>query len=78
MKFCKKIISEFICRFQRAIGNIRAEMEVGGLPPFKITEVVIKGTTYIVSSFSKKDAKGDVIDKVARLIERDAANLTGK
>jgi hypothetical protein len=41
-----------------------------------VAEIIIKGTTYIVKSFSKKGAKGTVIDKVGRLIERDTANLT--
>jgi hypothetical protein len=44
--------------------------------PLIIISATINGTTYIVKSFSKKGAKGTVIDKVGRLIERDAANLT--
>jgi len=37
-----------------------------------VAEVVIGGTTYLVSSFFKADAKGSVVDKVRRLIEREA------
>jgi len=53
-------------------------MKVSDLPPFKIAEVIIGGTTYIVSLFFKKDAKGNVVDKISRLIERDAANTSEK
>ena len=40
----------------------------------EVKTVPIGGTTYIVRSFFKDDAKGNVIEKVKRLIERDAGN----
>jgi hypothetical protein len=45
----------------------------------KAVRVVIGGTVYLVSSFFRKDAKGDAADKVRRLIEREAEqeNMTG-
>jgi hypothetical protein len=59
-------------RFWFLMKEKRAEITVSDLPPFKVAEVIIGGTTYIINSFFKKDAKGDVVDKVRRLIERDA------
>jgi tRNA A37 N6-isopentenylltransferase MiaA len=56
----------------------RAEIKVSDLPPVKTVEVIIGGTAYLVSSFFKKDAKGDAVDKVRRLIERDTENLSEK
>ena len=38
----------------------------------KTAEIVIGNTTYLVLSFFKETAKGNVIDKISRLIERDA------
>ena len=38
------------------------------------SKTIIGDTTYIVSSFFKEEAKGDVIDKVRRLIEREVEN----
>ncbi len=64
----------FFTLFERSrlvLGNNRAEAYLSDLPPYKVAEVVIKGTTYIVSSFFKKDAKGTVVDKISRLIERE-------
>ena len=40
--------------------------------------ILIGGKTYIVSSFFKKDAKGNVVDKIGRLIEREADNFVKK
>ena len=37
--------------------------------PDNISKTTIGDTTYIVSSFYKKNAKCDVIDKIRRLIE---------
>jgi hypothetical protein len=39
--------------------------------PGKTSEIMIGDTTYIVSSFYKREAKGNVVDKIRRLIERD-------
>jgi len=47
---------------------------MASVEPDNISTVIIGDTTYIVSSFFRKDAKGDVIDKVRRLIERDVEN----
>ena len=78
MKILKKVCTEFWNRTTRVLNEIRAEITVSDLPPFKVAEVVIGGTTYIVSSFFKKDAKGNVVDKVRRLIEREAENAPEK
>ena len=45
-----------------------------GLPtkPDYILKTTIGDTTYIVSSFYKKNAKCDVIDKIRRLIEHES------
>jgi hypothetical protein len=74
--FLKKVFRRFQATFKYICDSKRAEAEVGDLPPFKIGEVIIKGTTYIVNSYFKKDAKGNVVDKVRRMIEREAENLT--
>jgi hypothetical protein len=78
LNIAKRIFRRLHATFKYICDSKRAEAEVGDLPPFKVAEVIIKGTTYIVNSFFKKDAKYDVVDKVGRLIERDAANLPGK
>ena len=78
VKFLKGIIAKCSARFKQIWESKRAETTVGDSPPFKAAEIIIKGTTYIVNSFFKKDAKGNVVDKVGRLIERDAANISQK
>ena len=72
------IIKILFTRIKRILDEKRAEIKVSDLPPFKVAEVVIGGTTYIVNSFFKKDAKGNVVDKVRRLIEREAENTPEK
>jgi hypothetical protein len=74
----KAIITEFLTRTKRILNEKRAEMKVSDFPPFKVVEVVIGSTTYLVSSFFKKDAKGNAVDKVRRLIEREAENAPEK
>ena len=71
-----KFINEFLTRTKQIINEKRAEAQLSELPPCKVVEMVIGGTTYIVSSLFKKDAKGDVVDKIKRLIEREAENIT--
>ena len=78
MNIIKCIITEFLSRIKRILDEKRAEITVSDLPPFKVAEIVIGSTTYIVNSFFKKDAKGNVVDKVRRLIEREADNSTEK
>jgi len=78
MRFLKKVFGRFVITFKYICNSKRAEMPVSDLPPFKIAEVTIKGTTYIVTSFFKNDAKCNIADKVWRLIERDAANRSKK
>lgn len=78
LKFLKEIIAKLSACFKGIWESKRAEATVSDLPPFKVAEVIVKGTTYIVNSFYKKDAKGCVVDKVGRLIERDAANISEK
>jgi len=74
----QKILNRLWVTFKYIRNSNRAETAAGELPPFKIAEVIIKGTTYIVKSFSKKGAKSSVVDKIGRLIERDAAKLSEK
>ena len=78
MNIIKATIIEFLSRTKRILDEKRAEITVSDLPPFKVAEIVIGGTTYIVNSFFKKDAKGNVVDKVRRLIEREAENTPEK
>ena len=78
MKLIKRVFTRLLITIKYICNSNRAEMKVSDLPPFKIAEVIIGGTTYIVSLFFKKDAKGNVVDKISRLIERDAANTSEK
>ena len=74
----KEIIIEFWFRFKRIINEKRAEGKLSELPAAKVVEVIVSGTTYLVSSFYKKNAKCNVVDKISRLIGRDAENIAGK
>ena len=78
MELIKRFFRRLSVSFKYICNSKRAEMKVSDLPPFKIAEIIIGGTTYIVNSFFKKDAKGNVVDKISRLIERDAANNSEK
>ena len=73
-----KIINNFWIRAKIMLNEKRGEATISELLPYKAVEIVIGGTTYIVSSLFKKDAKGDVVDKVRRLIEREVENLSEK
>ena len=42
------------------------------------SKITVGGTTYLVSSFFKNDGRGNAIEKVSRLIEREAENLSEK
>jgi hypothetical protein len=74
--FSKGWLSELFARLRFVLKDRRAEMDLEGTvlgeKLDKAAEVVIGGTTYLVSSFFKTDAKGSVVDKVRRLIEREA------
>ena len=74
--FSKEIAKEIFYRFRLAVNNNRGEGRVSDLPPFNLVKVVIGGTTYLVSCFYRKNAKGNVVDKIGRLIERDAECVT--
>lgn len=50
--------------------NCRGEWTIPQTP--EIREVVIAGVTYLVSVFYKDKGNATAIDKVARLIEKDA------
>ena len=83
MNIIKKVITSFLSflfRTKRILSEIRAELDFGKLTAMpvleKTTKIVLGGTTYLVSSFFKKDSKVDAVDKVRRLIERDAENIT--
>ena len=78
MNLLKAVFVGFLTRTKRIINEKRAEIKVSDLPPFKIAEVVIGGTTYLVSSFFKKDANYSVVDKVRRMIEREAESTPEK
>ena len=76
-QFSKEIILEIFCRFRYVISNTRASLDLSDsvfAEKFdKAAEVVIGKTTYLVSSFFKKNAKGNVVDKISRMIERDVS-----
>ncbi len=54
-KTLKQLIFMLFERSRLAVSNNRAEAYLSDLPPFKVAEIAIKGTTYIVNSFFKKD-----------------------
>lgn len=70
-QLCKDGFFAFFDRCCSILKDNRGEGTVSDLLPFKVAEVLIGGTTYLVSSFFKPDAKGNVVDKVRRLIERE-------
>lgn len=74
--FSKDWLSELFARVRFILKDKSAEMRLGGTvldeKSEQTVEVAIGGTTYLVSSFYKADAKGSVVDKVRRLIEREA------
>jgi hypothetical protein len=74
--FSKGGLLELFARLRFILKDRRAEMNLEGTILGEkldaVAEVVIGGTTYLVSSFFKADAKGSVVDKVRRLIEREA------
>lgn len=82
MKFsyqhCKDGVFAFLARTAFVLKDRSGEATLGDLPPFKVAEFIVGGTTFLVSSFFKKDAKGSVVDKISRLIERDALSITEK
>jgi len=77
--FSKEIAKEIFYRFRLAVSNNRASLDLSGTALekglIKTAEVIIGSTTYLVSCFYKKNAKGNVVDKIGRLIERDAESI---
>lgn len=77
-----RFIKRFIERIRFIISSKRAELDINGTAAGwvlnKTAEVIVGGTTYIVNSFFKKETQNTVVDKVRRLIERDADNLPEK
>ena len=73
MEYWEEALAGLQKHFRFVIGAKRGEIIVSGfiIP----TEITIGGTTYLVSSFFKNYAKGNAVDKIARLIERDAENI---
>lgn len=73
--FSKDWLFELFARIRFILKDKSAEMKLGGTvldeKLEQVAEVIIGGTTYLVSSFFKTDAKGSVVDKVRRLIERE-------
>ena len=74
--FCKEILSRlrYVLKDKTASLDLRDSVIAEKID--RAAEVVIGNTTYLVSSFFKKNAKSDVVDKVRRLIERDADSVT--
>lgn len=74
--FSKEWIFELFARVRFILKDKSAEMRLGDTvldeKLEQAIEVIIGGTTYLVSSFFKAEAKGSVVDKVRRLIEREA------
>ena len=77
-QLCKDKVFAFLARCRLVLKDRSGEANLGDLMPFKVAEVIVGSTTYLVSSFFKKDAKGNVVDKISRLIERDVANISEK
>ena len=78
MNIIKTVITEFIFRTKRVLNDKRAEAKLSELPPYKAVKIVISGTTYLVSSFFKNEGRGNVVDKISRLIEREVENISNK
>lgn len=76
-QLCKDKFFVFLDRAALVLGNRRGGLDLEGtalgVRLDEAAEVIIGGTTYLVSSFFKPDAKSNVVDKVRRLIEREAA-----
>lgn len=74
-QLCKDGFFAFLARAALILkdrsGGLDLEGTALGTGMDKAAEVVIGNTTYLVSSFFKPDAKGSVVDKVRRLIERE-------
>ena len=78
MEYWKEVFTGLQKHFRFVISEEKAVIKVSNFPFFISAKVAAGGTTYLISSFFKKDAKGNVVDKVGRLIEREAENLAEK
>jgi hypothetical protein len=76
LKSLKRLLAVLCGNITRVLNEKRAEMRASELLPFKATEVIIKGTTYLVSSFFNNDAKVNVVEKVRRLIKQEADKIS--
>jgi len=63
------LLTTWIAKTLFCLRDIRGELTIKKAP----TKTTIGKTTYLVSSFFKNDAKGTVLDKITRLIERETA-----
>ena len=69
-RFYKNFFTDFVNRiiyvFKDKNGEYDTKENVNSV------KIAIGNTTYIVSSIFNKDARGDVVNKIKRLIEREA------
>ena len=69
-RFYKNFFTDFVNRiiyvFKDKNGKYDTKENVNSV------KIAIGNTTYIVSSIFNKDARGDVVNKIKRLIEREA------
>ena len=72
MEYWKEVFAGFQTRFRIVTAKKKGVIYVTDFLFNKAIEVTIGNTTYLVSSFFKNDGKGNAVDKVRRLIERDA------
>ena len=69
-RFYKNFFMDFANRILFVFKDKNGEYHVG--KHLESVKISIGNTTYIVSSIFNKDARGDVVNKIKRLIEREA------
>ena len=69
-RFYKNFFMEFVNRILFVFRDKKGEYDTK--ENAKSVKIAIGNTTYIVSSIFNKDARGDVVNKIKRLIEREA------
>jgi hypothetical protein len=76
MVYWKEVLAGLQSHFRFTVVLKNGVIKVSDFPFDKHKKQKIGNTTYIVTSFFKNDAKGDVVDKVRRMIERDFENIS--
>ena len=78
MQYWQEVLAGFKTKFRFVTTVKNGVIHVSEYMYVPDTRIAIGNKTYIVSSFFKNDAKGDVVDKVRRMIERETENTTEK